>query len=148
MSALAPPPRSALVIGSDTRAFLGVVRSLGRQGVAVHVVPFDHSSVALASTYIRSVRRLPPLQLDPEGWIDALLVLCADLRPDFIVPCDDRSIIPLHEFASRVAQLRLAMPGELAFSTFFDKGATRAMAAACGVPVALGRVLEIGRAHV
>jgi protein-tyrosine-phosphatase/predicted ATP-grasp superfamily ATP-dependent carboligase len=138
------PARSALVIGSDTRAFLGVVRSLGRQGVAVDVAPFDFSSVALSSRYVRAVHRLPPLQLDPEAWITALLAVCEQTRPDFIVPCDDRSIIPLHEFASRVAHLRLAMPGELAFHTFFDKGHTRAMALQCGVPVPRGRVLAAG----
>jgi len=143
-AAPAMPARSALVIGSDTRAFLGVVRSLGRQGVAVHVAPFDFSSVALASRHVRAVHRLPPLQQSPEGWITALLSLCAEVRPDFIVPCDDRSIIPLHEFRDRVAHLRLAMPGELAFNTFFDKGHTRAMAQACGVPLPPGRVLAAG----
>lgn len=137
-------PRSALVIGSDTRAFLGVVRSLGRQGVAVDVAPFDFSSVALSSRYIRTVHRLPPLQLDPEAWFVALLKLCETTRPDFIVPCDDRSIIPFHEFRSRTAHLRVGMPGELAFQTFFDKGDTRAMAQACGVPVPHGRVLAAG----
>jgi len=137
-------PRSALVIGSDTRAFLGVVRSLGRQGVAVDVAPFDFSSVALSSRYIRAVHRLPPLQLDPEAWFVALLKLCETTRPDFIVPCDDRSIIPFHAFRSRTAGLNVGMPGELAFQTFFDKGDTRAMAQACGVPVPKGRVLAAG----
>ncbi len=138
------PARSALVIGSDTRAFLGVVRSLGRQGVAVDVAPFDFSSVALSSRYVRAVHRLPPLQLDPEAWITALLAVCDKTQPDFVVPCDDRSIIPLHEFRERVSHLRLAMPGELAFNTFFDKGHTRAMALRCGVPVPRGRVLAVG----
>ena len=141
---VAPQAPSALVIGSDTRAFLGVVRSLGRQGVAVDVVPFDFSSVALASRYIRSVHRLPLVQLDPEAWVQAVLDLCEQLRPDFIVPCDDRSIIPLQEFRSRVAHLRLGMPGDEAFSAFFDKAATRALAQSCGVPVARGRVLAAG----
>ena len=146
--ALIPGQRTALVIGSDTRAFLGVVRSLGRQGVAVDVAPFDFASVALASRYVRAVHRLPPLQLDPEAWIGALLAVCAQTRPDFIVPCDDRSIVPLHAFRDRVQAvhppLRLAMPGDLAFDTFFDKGHTRTMALQCGVPVPRGRVLAAG----
>ena len=145
MTAAAPPPpahpRCALVIGSDTRAFLGVVRSLGRQGVAVHAAPFDFASVALQSRFVAGIHRLPPLQIDPEAWLAALLALCERLQPDFIVPCDDRSIIPLQAFADRVAHLRLAMPGEAAFEAFFDKGNTRALATACGVPVAPGRVL-------
>lgn len=136
--------RTALVIGSDTRAFLGVVRSLGRQGVQVHVVPFDFSSVALTSRYVHAVHRLPPLALDPQAWINALLALCERIRPDFIVPCDDRSIIPLHEYRERTAAWCVGMPGELAFETFFDKGHTRAMAQQCGVPVPHGRVLAAG----
>ena len=133
---------SALVIGSDTRAFLAVVRSLGRQGVTVHVAPFDHASAAMASRYIHRVHRLPPLQLDPEGWITALLAVCESARPDFIVPCDDRSIIPLQHFHERVAHLRLGLPGAQAYEAFFDKGHTRALAERCGVPVAPGRVLS------
>jgi protein-tyrosine-phosphatase/predicted ATP-grasp superfamily ATP-dependent carboligase len=133
---------AALVIGSDTRAFLGVVRSLGRQGVTVHVAPFDHASAAMASRYIHRVHRLPPLQLDPEGWITALLGVCEIARPDFVVPCDDRSIIPLQHFHDRVAHLRLGLPGPQAYAAFFDKGHTRALAERCGVPVAPGRVLS------
>jgi protein-tyrosine-phosphatase/predicted ATP-grasp superfamily ATP-dependent carboligase len=137
-------PRSALVIGTDTQAFLGVVRSLGRCGVAVHVVPFDCASVALSSRYIRSVHRLPPLSLDPEGWVAALVNLCASLQPDVIVPCDDRSIVPLQAYWQRIAHLRVGLPGTLGFDAFFDKGATRELALACGVPVPPGRVLAAG----
>ncbi len=139
----APTARTALVIGSDTRAFLGVVRSLGRLGVAVHVAPFDFSSVALQSRHVQAVHRLPH-QFDPADWITAVLALCEQIRPDFIVPCDDRSILPLHEFRDRVAHLPLAMPGALAYAAFFDKGNTRKLAAHCAVPVPPGRLLAGG----
>lgn len=138
--------RAALVIGSDTRAFLGVVRSLGRRGVAVHVAPFDHASPALASRYVRQVHRLPPLQADPLGWAQAVVDLASGLRADFVVPCDDRSILPLSALAAGGAAppLKLALPGARALEAFFDKGQTRALAQQCGVPVPPGRVLREG----
>jgi protein-tyrosine-phosphatase/predicted ATP-grasp superfamily ATP-dependent carboligase len=138
----------ALVIGSDVRAFLGVVRSLGRQGVTVHVAPFDFTSPALESRYIAQIHRLPSLQAGSDAaegaemWVAALSELCARIRPDFIIPCDDRSIIPLQLHAAELGGLRIALPGRAAFEAFFDKGETRALAEACGVPVAPGKVLS------
>lgn len=136
------PPRTALVLGSDTRSFLAVVRSLGRQGVQVHVAPYDFSSAALSSRYIRGVHRLPPLQADPEEWIVALLALCERIAPDVVFPCDDRGIIPLHHFRQRLGALRVALPGPEALAAFFDKHQTRQLAAQCGVPTAPGRLLD------
>lgn len=138
----------ALVIGSDMRAFLGVVRSLGRRGVTVHVAPFHFTSPALQSRYIAQIHRLPALQAGNDAaegaalWVAALVELCARIRPDFVVPCDDRSIIPLHLHAADLAHLRIALPGRDAFNAFFDKGNTRALARTCGVPVAPGQVLN------
>jgi protein-tyrosine-phosphatase/predicted ATP-grasp superfamily ATP-dependent carboligase len=134
--------RSAIVIGSDTRSFLGVVRSLGRQGVAIDAVPFDFSSAALTSRYIRSVRRLPPLAMGTEDWVSALLAVCQETRPDFVIPCDDRSLIPLHLYRERTGLLKVGLPGPVAFESFFDKASTRELAQRCGVPVAAGRVLR------
>ena len=34
-------PDKVLVIGDDMRSFLATVRSLGRQGLEVHVAPYD-----------------------------------------------------------------------------------------------------------
>jgi protein-tyrosine-phosphatase/predicted ATP-grasp superfamily ATP-dependent carboligase len=138
----------ALVIGSDMRAFLGVVRSLGRQGVTVHVAPFDFASPALHSRYIAQIHRLPSLQAGTDAaqgaalWVAALSELCTRVRPDFVIPCDDRSIIPLQLHAAELTHLRIALPGRDAFEAFFDKGNTRSLAQACGVPVAPGRVLS------
>ena len=54
-----------LVLGDDTRSFLATVRSLGRQGVAVHVAPANFRSPALLSRYIAAVPDQPPGTL---GW--------------------------------------------------------------------------------
>ncbi len=128
-----------LVIGDDLRSFLAVVRSLGRDGIAVHAAPFDFSSPALRSRYLRGVHRLPPYVLSPEKWIDAVNALVAAHNIALIVPCDDRSLLPLHHHKG-VMTAPVAVPNDQAMAIFFDKLKTRALATACDVPIADGGV--------
>jgi protein-tyrosine-phosphatase/predicted ATP-grasp superfamily ATP-dependent carboligase len=130
-----------LVLGDDTRSFLAVVRSLGRQRCAVHAAPFDFSSPALGSRYIGAVHRLPPYSLSPAAWVEALRALIESERFDLVIPCDDRSLIPLERHAAELEGARLAVPNPEAMAVFFDKAETRALAATHGVPIAPGRLL-------
>ncbi len=130
-----------LVLGDDSRAFLAVVRSLGRHGLGVHVAPFDHAAAALRSRHIAAVHRLPPYNLDPEAWVRAVRALLDAQRFALVIPCDDRSILPLHRHRQAWGDTRVALPNDAAFAAFFDKGATRALAIEAGVPVAPGEVL-------
>ena len=132
----------ALVIGDDTRSFLAVVRSLGRAGWEVDAAPFDFSSPALRSRYLRRIHRLPPYSLSAERWVKALAALAAAELYDLILPCDDRGLIPLQRHAAALGDVRLALPNEEAMAVYFDKAATRALAASLGVPVAPGKQLE------
>lgn len=134
----------ALVIGDDDRSFLSIVRSLGRRGGAVDACPFDFSSPALASRYLQKVHRLPPYALSADDWVAALGGILAGGGYDLVIPCDDRAIIPLMRHRLTLPQVRLALPNEAAFAVFYDKAATREAAAAAGVPVAPGRLLDDG----
>src|SRR5437016_134060 len=67
------PHGGALVTGASYRA-LGVVRSLGRAGIAVHVARSDEHTLALASRYAR--RRLRWNEGGDAERRDALLALC------------------------------------------------------------------------
>jgi protein-tyrosine-phosphatase/predicted ATP-grasp superfamily ATP-dependent carboligase len=135
---------TVLVLGDDTRSFLSVVRSLGRKGVHVHAAPYDFAGAALKSRYIRGVHRLPLYEQDPGAWLGRLLALAAELRPDFIIPCDDRGILPMHHHRAALGDLNLGLPNPLALELFYDKAATRELAIAEGVPVAVGKRLERG----
>jgi protein-tyrosine-phosphatase/predicted ATP-grasp superfamily ATP-dependent carboligase len=137
-------PEKVLVLGDDSRAFLAVVRSLGRRGLRVHVCPFDYASPALRSRYIAAVHRLPPYNLDPEAWVAAVAGLFAAEGFSLVVPCDDRSILPLQRHREAWGTTRIALPNQAAFEAFFDKGATRELAIAAGVPVAPGEILGPG----
>lgn len=132
-----------LVIGDDTRSFLTTVRSLGRQGVEVHVAPFDFCSPALASRYIRATHFLPYYLDGGQEWLDATKALLQEHHFDLVIPCDERGLLPLclhREVLSELATL--AIPSEKALDTFFDKTKTRALALSQNVPVAPGRLLE------
>ena len=122
-------PDKVLVLGDDSRAFLAVVRSLGRRGLAVHVCPFDHAAFALRSRHIAAIHRLPPYNLDPAAWVEAVRTLFDQHRFALVVPCDDRSILPLQRHREAWGGTRIALPNEAAFAAFFDKQATRELAA-------------------
>jgi len=141
------PSQAVLVFGDDSRAFLAVVRSLGRHGLEVHACPFDHSSSALSSRYIAAVHRLPPYNLDPEGWVGAVQQLLARRDYALVVPCDDRSILPLRRHAEAWGSTRLALPNERAFLAFFDKLETRRLAEQAGVAICAGEGLGPGSGH-
>src|SRR5262249_13389558 len=62
----------ARVLGDDTRSFLAVVRSLGRQGISVHAAPADFRSYALRSRYIAAVHDVPPWMGDGTEWLSSM----------------------------------------------------------------------------
>jgi predicted ATP-grasp superfamily ATP-dependent carboligase len=134
-------PDRVLVLGDDVRAFLAVVRSLGRRGLEVHVAPVDMASPALASSFIARVHQLPAYAEDPDGWQSALADLVAQFDYRLIVPTSDSSLVQLEHHAWKLGRQRLALPNEEAFALFTDKGRTRSLARRLGVPVAEGQKL-------
>jgi len=132
-----------LVLGDDTRSFLTTVRSLGRQGIEVEVVPGDLSSPALGSRYIRRTHRLPAYVGSGEEWAAAAHKLIAERGFGLVMPCDDRSILPFHAHRQRFAGLTiLAIPDANAIDVLFDKEKSKALAASVGVRLARTEALE------
>lgn len=135
-------PDKVLVIGDDTRSFLSTVRSLGRQGIEVHVAPFDMRAPALASRYITQVHFLPYYLDGGAEWLDAIRGLLTDHGFALVIPCDERGLLPLCLHRADLSILSpLAIPSPGALDIFFDKAATRALAESVDVPVAPGRML-------
>ena len=135
-------PQKVLVIGDDTRSFLSSVRSLGRQGIEVHVAPFDFSAPALLSRYSRATHFLPYYLDGGAQWLDAIRTLLREHRFALVIPCDERALLPLCLHRDELSALcPLAIPAPAALDIFFDKAKTRALALSVGVPVAPGRML-------
>jgi len=137
------PRYKALVIGDDTRSFLATVRSLGRQGIEVHAAPYSMVAPALQSKYIAEVHRLPYYLNGGADWLQAIQQLVSAKRFDIIIPCEERSLLPLykhqHELPSNCV---LAIPNPQALDAFFDKLNTRQLATQLDVPVAKGKPLS------
>lgn len=132
---------AVLVLGDDTRSFLSVVRSFGQRGFAVDACPHDFTSPALASSYVRQLFRLPLYHLDPDRWVSETKKILAEGGYSFIVPCDDRSILPIHRHQADLGDHPFALPNDDAIRYFYDKHETRELAIDAGVPVARGRLL-------
>ena len=135
--------RKALVIGDDTRSFLATVRSLGRGGVEVHAAPFNFQSPALTSRYISKTHWLPYYHSDGSEWLQVFDDLLDRQQFALVIPCDERSLLPLHHHRARFAgRTRLAIPDPRSIEILFDKRKTLDLARTLGIPVAKGRVIQ------
>lgn len=135
-------PAKVLVLGDDTRSFLAIVRSLARRGIEVHAAPFDFTSPALRSSKLTATHWLPYYFGDGSQWLDALRALIARERFNLIIPCDERTIVPLDRHRDEFARLcRLAIPAREHIAILYDKHKTRELAQSVDVPVAAGRLL-------
>jgi len=134
--------RRVLVFGDDTRSFLTTVRSLARQGIEVHVAPFDFTSPALKSRYIAEIHWLPYYLGDGAEWLSRLKGILDQRDFRLIIPCDERALLPLHRHREELAPLcRLALPDDNALDVFYDKQKTRETARSLEIPVAQGRLI-------
>jgi protein-tyrosine-phosphatase/predicted ATP-grasp superfamily ATP-dependent carboligase len=125
-----------LVLGQEDRAFLAVIRSLGRRGIEVHVGWCPPDAVALRSRYVAAVHDLPSYVHGSEAWVEPLVELCRRERFDLVVPTNDPTIMPLEaRRAVLEPHARIYLPSEEAYAICFDKGRTHDFAQAHGVPV-------------
>jgi protein-tyrosine-phosphatase/predicted ATP-grasp superfamily ATP-dependent carboligase len=127
---------AVLVLGEDTRAFLSVIRSLGRAGLEVHVAWCPWNSAALQSRYVRRAHAVPAYRPDHGAWLDAFNKLCREYRFEWIVPCTDATILPLqlHRGELDCADRVCLLPDDV-FRMFSSKDETYALASAAGVPL-------------
>jgi predicted ATP-grasp superfamily ATP-dependent carboligase len=125
-----------LVLGSDTRSFLAVVRSLGRYGLRVHVAWCPPESPALRSRYIARAHTLPLYDSAGTCWLDALIDLLRRERFDLVVPCDDPTLLPLQLHRAVIEPHGpIYLLSDEAFEVTASKVRTTALARTLGVPV-------------
>jgi predicted ATP-grasp superfamily ATP-dependent carboligase/protein-tyrosine-phosphatase len=134
---MSPRSRKVLVLGKDTRAFLSVVRSLGRQRLHVHVGWCDPGAAAARSRYVSALHEIPPPAPGHLAWRDRLLEMLEREHFDLVIPCNDPSILPLQlhrqQFAPFVDSIYLL--DELAFRIAFDKVESYELARSLGIAV-------------
>lgn len=134
----------ALVIGEDTRSFLSVVRSLAKNGYTVEVVCLDKNSPSVQSKYINEVFFYNYQAYTHDDFLNALFELAQQRRYDLIVPCDERSIFPLHNQKHKFEALsKLAIPNKKVIEHLFDKHKTKVLAAKLNIPIAADGIYKI-----
>ncbi len=126
----------ALVLGSDTRSFLAVVRSLGRSGLEVHVAWCPLQSVSLSSKYVAAIHHIPYYRADDNAWVDSFNELTCRYEFDLVLPCEDAALLPLQLFRRRlVGTERIYLLSDEAFQITSDKERTYALAHELGIPL-------------
>src|SRR5262245_48947004 len=129
-------PGKVLVLGQEDRAFLAVVRSLGRRGLEVHVGWCPTDAVALRSRYVTQSHAIPRYARDDGAWLAALTALCEREQFDLVIPTNDTTIMPLQAHRRELEpHARLYLPSDEAYAICFDKGVTHDFAQAHDVPV-------------
>ncbi len=114
--------RKVLVLGKSDSSCLTVIRSLGRQGIEVHVAWCPPDAVLRRSRYVRRVHTLPPFSPTNDAWKQAFIELCRRERFDLVIPTNDPTIIPLQEHRKDVEpHARLYLLNDRAFQVGYDK---------------------------
>jgi protein-tyrosine-phosphatase/predicted ATP-grasp superfamily ATP-dependent carboligase len=131
-----------LVLGDGVAAFLSVVRSLGRQGLEVHVAWCQPDSPTLSSRYVSKFHRMAPPDSDGDG-VDSLAQLLAEEKFDLVIPTNEQSIRALYPFRERLSQAaRICLMDQRCFDVLFDKVKCSHLADSLGLHVPRSVVVE------
>jgi protein-tyrosine-phosphatase/predicted ATP-grasp superfamily ATP-dependent carboligase len=133
---------NVLVLGRGDRAFLSVIRSLGRAGLNVHVGMCEPDELALKSRYVREYHRIPGFRPGDSTWLDTIEQLLSATRFDLVVPCNDHAVIPLQLHKEQLGRLaRVYALSDRAFEIAFDKIKTFELAGELGIAQPRGKVI-------
>lgn len=127
-----------LVFGDDDRSVLAVVRSMGRAGKQVHLVPFNWNSATARSRYVSKVHYFPRYSDAPAEWLDRLRALLDEHDFDVLMPCCERTILPLDRNRRRFSDQIVAIPASATLEILNNKQRTRELCDRLDVPTALG----------
>ncbi len=125
-----------LVLGSDTRSFLSVIRSLGRVGLDVHVAWCPVNSPSLQSRYVKVVHSIPYYRSGDSRWIDAFNELLCRFEFDLVIPSDDASLLPLQIHKNELARPECVyLLSDAAHRMTSDKQCTYDLACELNIPL-------------
>lgn len=129
------------MLGDGVSAFLSVIRSLGRQGLQVHVAWCQPDSPALRSRYVNKFQDLP--FCDAEGaWVGQLQQLLEREHYDLVMPTNEQSTRAIYLHRQQLEpHARLYLMDEPAFDVVFDKVKSGELAERLGLRVPKTRMV-------
>jgi protein-tyrosine-phosphatase/predicted ATP-grasp superfamily ATP-dependent carboligase len=131
---MSAPRGKVLVLGKEDRAFLAVIRSLGRRGLEVHIAWTPSEALARHSRYVRATHEIPAYSPTDDAWKDAFVALFRRERFDLVIPTNDSTIIPLQENRRDLEpHARIYLLDDHVFRVAFDKEKTYDLAQSLGV---------------
>ncbi|WP_201170848.1 ATP-grasp domain-containing protein [Halorhodospira halophila] len=129
------PPERALVLDGEEQSTLAIVRSLGRQGIAVTVGAADPAAISRCSRYAAAFFAYPDPLADPDGFLETLAEHVAHSRYELVIPVTELTTHPMARHRSLFTPFtRLALPEDAALETATDKAQTIALAQELGIP--------------
>ena len=136
--------RKVLVLGKSDSSCLTVIRSLGRQGITVHVAWCPTDAVLRRSKYVEAVHTLPPFSPTDDAWKRAFIELCRREQYDLVIPTNDPTIIPLQEHRAELEpHARIYLLNDRAFEVGYDKLRSYEVCREIGVRVPKFKILPI-----
>jgi protein-tyrosine-phosphatase/predicted ATP-grasp superfamily ATP-dependent carboligase len=122
---------------------LGVIRSLGRGKVEVHIGWQPAASLAVHSRYVRKAHALPPYAEQDDAWKAALIDLMKREHFDLVIPCSDPVQIPLQRHRRELERFgSIYLLDDQVFKIVSDKFAMNALARTAGVRVPRERLIR------
>ncbi|MFM2092968.1 MAG: Low molecular weight protein-tyrosine-phosphatase wzb [Planctomycetota bacterium] len=126
--------RRVLILGNDDRVVLAIARSLGRQGLEVHLAWHSPHCLARRSRYIRQTFSLPVCNGPSAAWRDALCEHLDKYDYDLVIPCNESSVVPLQRHAESFRRYsNIYLLDHDHFRLTFDKPECCALAERLGV---------------
>lgn len=136
--------RRVLVLGHDIRAFLSVIRSLGRAGIEVHVAMCPPDDLALRSRYVFSYHTLPGIGNSNKSWCDAICKLASEISFDLIIPTNDESTLLVQQFSDVLTQFTQPyVVNQQGFDVAFDKIKSSHLAQSLGLMLPQQQELDL-----
>jgi len=126
--------RKVLVLGEDARALLGVIRSLGRAGIEVHLSCPRLDSLARHSRFVSQLHELPCYATSPGSWRAEVINVMQRERFDLVIPCSDATVLAVQTHRRELeASGKLYTLSDHAFEVVSDKFKVNDLARAAGV---------------
>ncbi|MBM4255064.1 MAG: hypothetical protein FJ147_04115 [Deltaproteobacteria bacterium] len=123
-----------LVVGDNDLAGLTTVRSLGRAGLAVHLVAWYPHAITRSSRYVHQIHDFGHPERDPCSFASKIVELVEHTPFDLVIPVVDAALIPLLDVADTVRHhCALAAPNRFQFEMTHNKGKTVRFAQRLGV---------------
>lgn len=135
-----------LVLDANERSALAIIRSLGRQGLAV--VAGDRTAQALgaASRYATAAVSYPDPSTAPGAFREEIAKIAERMRIDLVVPATDLTTMLLATHPDRLRSARLAAPPADSYEALTDKARLMTLAQELGVLVPETRIVHTAAA--